>query len=109
MMQINDIRTSYKLVLYSNTITMIVYIVVCLVTIYSFGYHLGDNSMNIIVEQGKWETYTISIVFVVISALNAPLFFFIGKEALLIIIFTLMHSFKQSPDDDVTVMNYENS
>ena len=96
MMEIQTNKRSLVMSCTANATSIGIYTVASLITIFCFGYNLGNNSMKIIVMEHVWETDIISIVFALIAALHVPLIFFVGKEAMLIIVFTVGHKFKRN-------------
>jgi hypothetical protein len=66
--------------------SFIIYMVVGIVSIYSFGNNTDGNVMNNICLIPSWDSYVLRSFFLVVIATHTPFIMFVGKEALLTLI-----------------------
>jgi amino acid permease len=84
----NASSASFKALLMSSTI----YLTVGLLGIFSFGKNLQESVLyNVGTETGHKESYLCLILYALVLACHLPFIFFVGKEALLLIIDEMMH------------------
>ena len=90
-------KTSFVALCTASTI----YISVWFVSIYAFGHKIHSDILKNVGDNDGWETYILGALFAVVGALHIPLIFYVGKEALLIIIFTLFYTHSEEKQGDL--------
>lgn len=78
-----------------------IYIACIFISIYAFGHQIHSDILKNVGEHSGWETYILSGLFAIVGALHIPLIFYVGKDALLIIVFTLFYI-----QDEVDVVDH---
>ena len=70
------------------SITQLIYIIVCLLAVYSFGSSLlqTSNVLDSVSAVETWESYVLRVFYMVISAAHIPFIFYPGKEAGLVLL-----------------------
>lgn len=70
-----------------------IYFVIGLLGVFVFGSHLEENVLlNVGNMQGRWESYLLRIIFLIVLGCHVPFIFFSGKESVLIIIDEIMRN-----------------
>jgi len=88
-----------KFTLYGMGFCYLVYMLVGLVGIYSYGNFLqGDIFLNIGMQQ-SWESYSLRVFFLIVISTHIPFIMFVGKEALLTLIAQIF--FQEEGEDDL--------
>lgn len=69
-----------------------IYVIIGFVAIFAFGEALKPDIMQDISNKKDkdWMDYTLMVLFMIIAAMHIPIVFFVGKEAILIIVDELM-------------------
>lgn len=94
-----------------------VYVAVIFISIYTFGHEIHSDILTNVGLNTGWETYVLGVLFAIVGSLHIPLIFFVGKEAMLIMIFTFFYTVNdkeyQHLDDgtqmDMTVKTFNKS
>ena len=81
-----------KVAAYAVGFTFLVYQVVSFAAIFVYGEDISSDVMENVGKEGGVLAYILQSVFLVIAAMHIPVTFFVGKEALLIIIDELRNS-----------------
>jgi amino acid permease len=80
-----------KAIYCSIFLTMSIYIILSIVSIYMFGSLIKSDVLdNVDKEKGHWESYILRVAFLVVIGCHIPFIFFSGKECFLTIIDELL-------------------
>jgi hypothetical protein len=72
--------------MWSALFTFVVYMSVSFLSIYMYGSNINSDVLTNVSDSDSVISYILRIIFLVIAAMHVPFVFFVGKDALLIMV-----------------------
>lgn len=88
-------RGVIKVSLGGQGVASAIYLPCCYIAIYTFGTKTASDIMTNVTNAGQTETLILSIIFLLIASMHIPIILFVGKEAMLILFYTLTKTPKE--------------
>jgi hypothetical protein len=87
-MKLRSNNAATKAVYYALAMAMVIYVVLSVLSIYTFGSSLQPDVLDNVNEEidHQWESITLRIAFIIVIVCHIPYVFFSAKEAMLIIV-----------------------
>lgn len=77
-------KEGIKVINASIALTMVIYIILSLISVYMFGSMIKSDVLdNVNEEKGHWESYILRVAFLIVVGCHIPFVFFSGKESFL--------------------------
>lgn len=82
------------------TTAAIIYTGCILISVYAFGHEIKSDILKNVGQNTGWETFILGGLFAIVGSLHIPLIFYVAKEAVLIIIFTIFYTIEEKEEEE---------